>query len=109
MRVLLDTHVGIWFLLPTSELSDNAIHAIRTSVSAGYPVYVSAISIIETIYLVEYGQLPLEARQRAGLNGPSSGLMIYPSIPLLRTRFTRFLDTPPRASRSHHPGHRRSP
>ena len=46
----------------------------------GRPVYVSAISFVETIYLVERGRLPLEALQRleAGLRAAASGLLVQP-------------------------------
>jgi PIN domain nuclease of toxin-antitoxin system len=49
-------------------------------VEAGRPAFVSAISVVETIYLIESGRIPLEALQRleAGLSDPSSGLLIAP-------------------------------
>ena len=53
---------------------------IRRSVDWGRPVYVSAISIVETIYLIERGRISFEALQRleAGLKDPRSGLLVVP-------------------------------
>src|SRR5712692_2385539 len=80
MAAVLDTHAAIWYLRPSKELSLNALQAIRRAISSGQPIYVSAISLVETIFLVEKGRLPLEALQRleAGLREAASGLMVAP-------------------------------
>jgi len=61
-------------------LSQDALRFIRRAVEGGKPVYVSAISIIETIYLIERGRVPLQALQRleAGLSDSASGLRVAP-------------------------------
>lgn len=80
MAVVLDTHLAIRYLRPSKELSPAALQAIRRAVSSGKPIYVSAISLVETIFLVEKGRLPLEALKRleAALKDTASGLMVAP-------------------------------
>jgi PIN domain nuclease of toxin-antitoxin system len=80
MSAVLDTHAAIWYFHRSRELSSIALQSIRHAVEGGKPVYVSAISFVETIYLVERGRLPLEALQRleAGLKGAASGLLVQP-------------------------------
>lgn len=80
MSAVLDTHSAIWYLRPSKELSSTALQAIRRAVSSGKPIYVSAISFVETIFLVEKGRLPLEALRRleAGLKDSASGLIVAP-------------------------------
>lgn len=80
MAAVLDTHAAIWYVFIRKRLSQDALRFIRRSVENGRPVYVSAISIVETIYLIERGRIPLEAIQRleAGLKDPASGLLVAP-------------------------------
>lgn len=80
MAAVLDTHAAIWYLRPAKELSPTALQAIRRSISSGRPIYVSAISLVETIFLVEKGRLPVEALQRleAGIRDSASGLIVAP-------------------------------
>ena len=61
MALVLDTHAVIWYLRASKDLSPTALQAIRHTVSTGRPVHVSAISLIEAIYLTEKGRLPVEA------------------------------------------------
>ena len=80
MSAVLDTHSVIWYLLRSTQLSPTALRAIRSAIDGGRPVFVSAISLVETIYLAESGRLPLEAWQRlnAAVKSSSSGLVIQP-------------------------------
>ena len=80
MTAVLDTHAAIWFLHRSNELSSPALRFIRRAVDGGQPVYVSVISLVETIYLVERGRLPLEALRRleAGLKDTASGMLSQP-------------------------------
>ena len=80
MTAVLDTHAAIWYLHPSSELSSAALQFVRRAGEGGEPVYVSVISLVETIYLVERGRLPVEALRRleAGLKDPISGLLLQP-------------------------------
>jgi len=78
VSAVLDTHAAIWYFQRASALSYKALSSIRRAVESGRPVYISAISLVETIYLVERGRLPLAALQRleAGLQDAASGLLV---------------------------------
>lgn len=80
MSALLDTHAAIWYVFSRKKLSVDALKYIRHSVDRGNPVFVSAISLVETVYLMERGRIPLEASRRleAGLRDPASGLLVTP-------------------------------
>ncbi len=80
MSAVLDTHAAIWYVFIRKRLSQNALRFIRRAVDSGRPAYVSAISIVETIYLIERGRVPLEAMRRLenGLKDPASGLLVAP-------------------------------
>jgi PIN domain nuclease of toxin-antitoxin system len=64
MSLLLDTHAAIWYLHQSREISRTALKTIREAVSKGKPLYVSAISLVEAIYLVERGRIPLSASMK---------------------------------------------
>jgi PIN domain nuclease of toxin-antitoxin system len=49
MSAVLDTHAAIWYVFVRKRLSQDALRFIRRAVDSGRPVYVSAISIVETI------------------------------------------------------------
>lgn len=78
--MVLDTHSVLWYLEGSLELSAAAREKIESAISEGRDVHVSAISLIEIIYLVERRKIPEEAlaRFRNAVNDPSSGLSIAP-------------------------------
>ncbi|HTW24076.1 MAG TPA: type II toxin-antitoxin system VapC family toxin [Candidatus Baltobacteraceae bacterium] len=80
MSAVLDTHSAIWYLFRSKELSAPALQAIRRFVDNGHPLFISTISLIETIYLVERARLPLEALQRldSAVKSTAAGLLIQP-------------------------------
>ena len=80
MQLLLDTHAALWYLLNSRKLSSAARAQIETSIQEGDAVFLSAISVVETIYLAEAGRIPLQALQRldAALADPASGLVVTP-------------------------------
>lgn len=51
--LLLDTHAAIWYLGNPDRLSATAVEAIDAAYAMDAPLYVSAISLIEVIYLGE--------------------------------------------------------
>ncbi|MCL1467808.1 type II toxin-antitoxin system VapC family toxin [Argonema galeatum] len=59
--VIADTHTIIWYLRETARLSPAAMMALDAASAGGYPIYVSAISVVEVGYLVERYRLPEEA------------------------------------------------
>jgi PIN domain nuclease of toxin-antitoxin system len=78
MSVVLDTHAIIWYLENSPELSLPALEAIHKSQVQGTPLYISAITLIEIIYLVERGRIRVQAFDRldAAQKDPSSGLIV---------------------------------
>ncbi|HUO33630.1 MAG TPA: type II toxin-antitoxin system VapC family toxin [Candidatus Acidoferrum sp.] len=78
MSAVLDTHTVLWYLENSKELSGEARTAVQKTVQEGRHVYVSAISVIEAVYLSEHKKIPEVALQRLRqtLADPSSGLTI---------------------------------
>ncbi len=78
MSAVLDTHTALWYLEDSKELSSVARTTIEDAIRAARDVYVSAISLAETIYLVERGRVPITALQRlqGALRDPASGLFV---------------------------------
>lgn len=56
MKILLDTHIFLWFIIGDSRLSVDIRDAIRDSDNA---VYLSVVSVWETIIKYQLGKLPL--------------------------------------------------
>lgn len=56
MRLLLDTHIFLWFISGDTKLSKNFLNVIRNSENE---VYLSSISIWESIIKYQLGKLPL--------------------------------------------------
>ncbi len=80
MAGVLDTHAAIWYVFTPSDLSRAAHQFVRRAIANRRPVYISAISLVETIYLVERGRISLEALRRieSALKDASSGLVVAP-------------------------------
>lgn len=80
MSIVLDTHAVLWYLENSKELSVAARNTIEDAIRDGHDVHVSAISVIETVYLVERKKLPPNALQRLrnALTDPTAGLVIAP-------------------------------
>lgn len=80
MSAVLDTHTAIWYFHRSKELSPSALQTVRQALENGRPLFISAISLIETIYLVERGRLPIEALRRleSGTKPSSAGLIVQP-------------------------------
>jgi len=80
MSAVLDTHTVLWYLENSKELSAVARATIEDSIRDGRKIHVSAISVIETIYLAERKKIPASALQRLRdtLGDASAGLLIAP-------------------------------
>ncbi|MCI0355511.1 MAG: type II toxin-antitoxin system VapC family toxin [Acidobacteria bacterium] len=80
MSAVLDTHAALWYLANSKELSSVARTTVEEAIRAARDVYVSAISLVETVYLVERGRVPMVALQRlrSALDDPASGLIVAP-------------------------------
>ena len=78
MSAVLDTHTVLWYLENSKELSPIARTTIEEAIRDARDVHVSAISLIETVYLVARKKLPSTALQRLrnALIDPSAGLFV---------------------------------
>jgi|SRR5437016_4464458 len=78
MSLVLDTHAAIWYLAGSRHLSNAAFKRIERAIAQGQPVYISAISIIEIIYLVERGRVARRSLENliTAIKNPVSGLVI---------------------------------
>lgn len=55
--IVIDTHIAIWYFADASQLSKPAETAIDNAEANGI-IFVSAITIVELIYLTEKGRIP---------------------------------------------------
>ena len=80
MSGVLDTHAIIWYLLRSPELSPNALKFIQNALRSRTRMYISAISIIEIIYLTERGRIVPQALPmlHSYLSNPASGFVVAP-------------------------------
>ncbi len=80
MAIVADTHAIIWYLVEPERLSQVALDALEGAITAGSPVYISAISLIEICYLIEKRRIATDLLQRilAVLNEPDPSLVVVP-------------------------------
>jgi PIN domain nuclease of toxin-antitoxin system len=80
MALVLDTHAVLWYLTDSTRLSSSARTAIESAVSEGDDLLISAISLVEIIYLTEGGRIPREALRilESTLEDEASGISIAP-------------------------------
>ncbi len=64
MPAVLDTHAAIWYLLDTQNLSQKVFSMIDAASATGVPTYISAVSLVEVVYLVERGRIAGDAFDR---------------------------------------------
>ncbi|MBR8839801.1 MAG: type II toxin-antitoxin system VapC family toxin [Stigonema ocellatum SAG 48.90 = DSM 106950] len=101
MKILLDTHIFLWFISGDSRLSTDVRDAIRDSDNA---VYLSVVSLWESIIKYQLGKLPLpeppetylpkqrDLHQIASLAIDESSVAQLAKLPLLhRDPFDRML------------------
>ena len=64
MSAVLDTHAAIWYLLDTKNLSEAVFSLIDGAAASGEPTYISAVSLVEVVYLVEHRRIAADAFER---------------------------------------------
>lgn len=57
MSAVLDTHAAIWYLVDSAKLPEAVYSLIDGAAASGTPTYISAISLVEVVYLVERGRI----------------------------------------------------
>jgi PIN domain nuclease of toxin-antitoxin system len=77
---ILDTHAVVWHLLASPELSQAALAKIEAATREGEPLCISAITVLEIVYLVEKKRLPETALERLveAILDPESDLVCAP-------------------------------
>jgi PIN domain nuclease of toxin-antitoxin system len=55
-----DTHVIIWYLYNDRRLSSNARAYMETAAGQGNQIGISSVSLVEIVYLIEKGKIPVE-------------------------------------------------
>lgn len=55
--LVIDTHAFIWYLQASPQLSGSAREAMDEVTAAGLPLLISAVTIVEIVYLTEKGTL----------------------------------------------------
>lgn len=78
--LVVDTHAAVWYLLESRNLSQNALAILDGAAENAEPVYLSSISLVEVVYLIEKGRLPRAALERltSALAGPDAGFVLAP-------------------------------
>ncbi|MBI4555965.1 MAG: type II toxin-antitoxin system VapC family toxin [Candidatus Hydrogenedentes bacterium] len=72
--LVLDTHALVWLLLDSKLLPPSVTEIVHKTLSAGGRLFISVISAIEIVYLVEKGRLPAVALERlSGAVSDASG------------------------------------
>ncbi len=62
--VVADTNAVIWYLNDLNKLSSAALVAFNEAVLTKSPIYISSITVVEIIYLVEKKRLPEATSER---------------------------------------------
>lgn len=80
MSAVIDTHALIWYLFDSDWLSPAAYAVIDAAAKNGLPVYISAISIVEIVYLAERNRIPADAFHKllVSLREPNPAFVVAP-------------------------------
>ncbi len=62
--LVVDTHTAVWYFANSPEISGLATQTIDNAIANGDAVILSAISIVEIIYLIDKGKLSLQTLNR---------------------------------------------
>lgn len=75
-----DTHAALWYLYGDARLADTAKNVIENALNGDQAIVISAISLIEIIYLIEKGRIPSQAFMRLTsiLNDSKTSFKQYP-------------------------------
>jgi len=91
MSAVLDTHAAIWYLLDAKNLSQKAFSLIDDAAAGGQPAYISAVSLVEIVYLVERGRIASNAFETfiAELNQENPAFTVFPLDTEVSSALTR--------------------
>lgn len=77
-EIVIDTHIAIWYFADPTQLSKPAETAIDKAEANG-TIFVSAITIVELIYLTEKGRIPPDVLNflRDALDDPTTAFRLF--------------------------------
>lgn len=80
IQYVVDTHTLLWFLYKDKRLSDLARSTVRATETSGGQVAVSAITLIEILFLVEKNRIQTDALQQTlkAIDQPNAFLVEIP-------------------------------
>jgi PIN domain nuclease of toxin-antitoxin system len=64
MPAFLDTYVAMWYLLDASNRRETVFSLVDTAAASGVPAYISAVSLVDVVCLVERGRIAADAFDR---------------------------------------------
>jgi PIN domain nuclease of toxin-antitoxin system len=88
MRILLDTHIFLWFISGDTQLSTDVRDAIR---DPDNEVYLSAVSVWEAIVKYQLGKLPLPEHPETYLPKQRNYIKL-PVLPLMKLVWFNWLN-----------------
>jgi PIN domain nuclease of toxin-antitoxin system len=71
-----DTHAAIWYLSGSSRLSPDARLFIDAATDDGEEIGISSISLVEIVYLIEKGKIPIESLSVLAAELLSTGVFV---------------------------------
>ena len=63
--LVVDTHTAVWYFANSPEISVSATQAIGNAIANSDAVILSAISIVEIIYLIDKGKLSVYSKRKS--------------------------------------------
>ncbi len=91
--LLLDTHAAVWYALGDKRLSKIARQSIDREFENGRAPFVSAVTMVEIVYLAEKGRIPTQTFSVLKKRFSAGDLLVLP----LDMKVVEVLDTVPRA------------
>ncbi|MBC8170157.1 MAG: type II toxin-antitoxin system VapC family toxin [Anaerolineae bacterium] len=88
VKGIADTHAVIWYVTPDERLSERAKTFIDIATSQGVQIGISAITLVEIVYLIEKGKIPAESLTKLVrvLNDPLGAFIEIPlNLSIART------------------------
>ena len=89
--VVADTHTIIWYLRSPEKLSINAVNALDNALNNSESIFISAISLVETNYLVEKNRIPTSSLEQLLqlIDDPLVNLFVVPLDTPVAKAFTQ--------------------
>ena len=93
IRAVADTHTVVWFLQASHQLSRAARHIFEEAMADGDQIAISAMSIVEVVFLAERGRIPPTAMANLAASLDPHGATVI-VIPMDRVIAEQMVDIP---------------